>query len=670
MSSDIAIRVLEESCRIGVPLTPSCLPLIFFSGPPCPCVDVDVDGPETPSSPALLVTAGTMPPEAGDNRASEEDTAPDIGDSLPVSRLAGLRGRFSSWRRKRKSIPAITVADDDEDGDVENVVDSKETSAAAASAAAASKPAISRKPQAETASRSTAAQAKSRTAARQSSTEAKPLGKQVGVGVIAKAPATASVLVTDAQVVAGEVLLPVAGSVSRGGNEASSAAPVGALAVSVASEDRGAVKAAAVPAASRTLEAVGSEVERKEAKSESEQGPFAKVKAAEPSNSLGLDQSETALAVDDEPRAGQTEVAGEQRQAQTASSFAGSSPCGGASSDKGLRAQAAAKRDGGTSVGGGDDTTAPSSNLVAATAPSESFASAATPSAEVGSDDKNALLGGLDVDTPTKSTSNPGESAVAAAVKYAKDTAVVNTPTVPTSAGSTARKQAGTEAAPLKSDERSPELVMSSASSSSLVPTSTALPPRSSSRNEAPRTKKGSGNLAGQQKDLATKTEETEGPADKPVPMSVASVGKPAVLPSKAVEDDVVPAVEEVVPRVAGGKTGGVDGGSGTAEGPSSAWDAMNPAAEFLKDWVDKAVPQKKAELKRRESTVCWERQWCVPLGVVDTFIVWCFFGNLRYTVSTSDPSTISWCRYVHVFPHSSAVFAVRSNVFFPFLSL
>lgn len=604
-----------------------------------------------------------MPPEAGDNRASEEDTAPDIGDSLPVSRLAGLRGRLSSWRRKRKSIPAITVADDDEDDGVENVVDSKETSAAAA--AAASKPAISRKPQAKT--------ARLGTAARQSSTEAKPLGKQVGVGVIAKAPATASVLVTDAQVVAGEVLLPLAGSVSRGGNEASSAAPVGALAVSVASEDRGAVKAAAVPAASRTLEAAGSEVERKDAKSESEQGPFAKVKAAERSNSLGLDQSETALAVDDEPRAGQTEVAGEQRQAQTASSFAGSSPCGGASSDKGLRAQAAAKRDSGTSVGGeagGDDTTAPSSNLVAATAPSESFASAATPSAEVGSDDKNALLGGLDVDTPTKSTPNPGESAVAAAVKYAEDAAVVNTPTVPTSAGSTARKQAGMEAAPLKSDERSPELVMSSASSSSLVPTSTALPPRSSSRNEAPRTKKGSGSLAGQQKDLATKTEETEGPADKAAPMSVASVGKPAVLPSKAVEDDVVPAVEEVVPRVAGGKTGGVDGGSGTAEGPSSAWDAMNPAAEFLKDWVDKAVPQKKAELKRRESTVCWERQWCVPSGVADTFIVWCFFGNLRYTVTTSDPSTISWCRYVHVFPHSSAVFALRSNVFFPFLSL
>ena len=41
----------------------------------------------------------------------------------------------------------------------------------------------------------------------------------------------------------------------------------------------------------------------------------------------------------------------------------------------------------------------------------------------------------------------------------------------------------------------------------------------------------------------------------------------------------------------------------------SSLWGVMTPAAEFLKGWVESAVPQKKRELKR-EAGICWERQW------------------------------------------------------------
>lgn len=588
--------------------------------------------PEAPSSSGLLVTAGTTPPAGGDSKALGEDAAPDISDSMPVSRLAGLRGRFSSWRRKRKSIPTVAVAEeDDEDGDVENAVDSKETNAAALS----SKPAVSQEARGEIAP---AAQAEFKITARRSDTGAKPLGEEeVGVRATAKPPIAENVLAADGKVAAGEVFLPVAELVTGGGAEASSEenvslAPVGTLAVSVASEDRGPVKGAAVPAAARPLRAAGSENESKETSADAEKRPVARVTAADPFDNLDLDQSAAAAAGDDEPSTGEIEVAGEQGQSQTASSFAESSSSGGASPGAGERAQTDAERAGGE----GGDYTSEQIGSVAVMAPSKDVASAGTPRVDTDSNVEDALVGGPDVGTPTKndrpsSTGNLGESAAAAAAANdAKES--VNTSTVPTAAGSTATKQVAAEAAPLESGERSGPVVPSlSASSSSPVPADTGLsppsPPPSPSRNEVSQKKEeGRGNLAAQKRfETPTKTEEREGMADEAGPTVSAGKrkgkgkGTPPVIPSKLVnnnndDDELAAAAGEAVPRVAG-KAGRVGIGSDTQEGSTSAWNAMNPAAEFLKDWVDKAVPQKKAELKRRESAVCWERQWCVTLG-------------------------------------------------------
>lgn len=59
--------------------------------------------------------------------------------------------------------------------------------------------------------------------------------------------------------------------------------------------------------------------------------------------------------------------------------------------------------------------------------------------------------------------------------------------------------------------------------------------------------------------------------------------------------------------------------GVASAEGRQGwgEWGVMSPAAEFLREWVETAVPKKKAQLKKsKEEVVCWERQWCVFCGV------------------------------------------------------
>lgn len=579
---------------------------------------MNVDGPEASSGPAVLVTAGTVPPVASNSKAlEEEDTTPDIDDSLSVSRLGGLRGRFSSWRRKRKSIPAIAV--EDKDDDVENIADGEEinvssssSAAAAAAAAAAVKPVVSNDARAETAS--AAVQANPIISSSRSDTGAKPLEEKIGLG-----PPAEDVLVTDGQVAAGGTLAPVAESVASGGAKASSKetaslAPVGAL---VVSEDRGAAQDAVVPAVERTLGVAGFARDTMVTSVGAEKAPATTVTVADPSDDLDLDRGASG---DDEPRAGETAVAGEQGQPQGAPSFAGSSFPGGRPSVSEKRAQTNAKRADDTSAGGdaGDDksreqSSRPSAGLVAAAkAPSEGVASAAALRVDTDNDGKDALLGGPAVGAPTKnerpsSAGNPGNDAKEA----------VGTSTVSIGPGSTAGEQAAAEAAQESGGRSDP--VVSSASSASPVSAGTTLSPRSPSRNEASRSSEGRGTSAEKNKiETPTKTEEREG-LDEAGP--TVSVEKPTVLPSKAANEEMAAAAGEPAPRAAR-TAGGVGGGSGAVEGPSSAWNAMNPAADFLKDWVDKAVPLKKAELKRKESAVCWERQWCVTLGAVGTAVV------------------------------------------------
>lgn len=563
----------------------------------------------------------------GDSPPSREDATTDVGDSMPVSRLAGLRGRFSSWRRKRKSIPAVAVVadaddDDDEVDSVESGVDSNESITAAAAASWA-KPAVPHDSGAETAS---AGQAEPRTSARRSDKVANPPGEKIGVAAAAMTPTAENVLVTDEPVAPREALPPVADSVAVEGGEASCKkkrplTSVGALAVSVA-DDSGAANGAAVLPANHPRGAASLEKE-----------PGARVVTA-------ADQSTAAPAGNGgQPLAEEIEIADEQRQFPVLSSVNGPSSSGGASSGREGRARGDTARPGGTSIGGdrgdylnGKRNGPPSSRPVSTIPPSEGIASTVTTSrVATDSNTKDGLLGGADASTPPKndrpsSAGNPGESAASAAVGDAKET--VETSTAPPAAWSTAKRPAAAEAVTLGSSERSdPVIPPSSASLSSPVPTRTAISPRSprspSSRKQASRAREGSGsNLATERKrpEASTKVEEREGSADE-AGLAV-SAGKPT-LPAKAADDETAAPAGEAVPRAAGkasevgGGGGGEGGGRGsdTLEGPSSAWDAMNPAAEFLKDWVDKAVPQKKAELKRREGTICWERQWCVTFG-------------------------------------------------------
>ena len=552
---------------------------------------------------------------------------------MSVSRLAGLKGRFSSWRRKRKSIPAVAVSDEDdeEDANLENVVDSEEPN----DASSPSKLEISQAPRAETAS--TATRAEPKTAARRLDVGGKPLGEDLGMTATAKI-STAANVVTDGQVAARDVLLPLTESVSGGSAAASPEenvplASVGALAIAVASENRGEIKDAAVPAAARTVGASGSENERKGRSSQSKEERVARITTADSSDRLDSNQNAAALAGDDEPPA--EEIEGERGLSQTASTFAGSWSSSGASSETGECARAGAKLAGETSVGGEADVDTsreqhgpPSSSSVAAIAPSKPVSSAVPPFADMDSGHKGTLNGGPDVETPRKkgrpsSTRSPVESAVAAVVNIAEE--VVTTPPVSTVAGSkAANEQGATEAAALtESAKKSANSFVSSISPSSPVPMGTALSP---SRNDSSRNKKDNTSETAQKMvETPAKTEEKGGLAGEAG--AISSVGKTAVIAPNAAKEGMAAAVKEAAPRVAG-KADGVGGGSGTVEGPGSAWNAMNPAAEFLRDWVDKAVPQKRAELKRRESAVSWERQWCVELGVVGIAAVRCFFGT------------------------------------------
>lgn len=80
-----------------------------------------------------------------------------------------------------------------------------------------------------------------------------------------------------------------------------------------------------------------------------------------------------------------------------------------------------------------------------------------------------------------------------------------------------------------------------------------------------------------------------------------------AIGTTKAAEPFGAPGVNDsLVP------TGSVgDDDAGDLE-DSSGWGVMSPAAEFLKEWVENALPRRKAQLKQKDEAFCWERQWCV----------------------------------------------------------
>ena len=72
------------------------------------------------------------------------------------------------------------------------------------------------------------------------------------------------------------------------------------------------------------------------------------------------------------------------------------------------------------------------------------------------------------------------------------------------------------------------------------------------------------------------------------------------------------PSAPSKAPERPSGKSRNASAAAGVdaAEGSAGVWGVMTPAAEFLKGWMESAVPQKKKELKREEAAICWERQW------------------------------------------------------------
>lgn len=109
--------------------------------------------------------------------------------------------------------------------------------------------------------------------------------------------------------------------------------------------------------------------------------------------------------------------------------------------------------------------------------------------------------------------------------------------------------------------------------------------------------------------DAASEERAAAPPAAADVKAAEPSAGSPRVG-----SESPVPVAEA---SAAGDGVASAEGRQGWGE-----WGVMSPAAEFLREWVETAVPQKKAQLKKsKEEVVCWERQWCVFAVLIPCFV-------------------------------------------------
>jgi len=524
----------------------------------------------------------------------------DVGDILP--RPVGLRGRLSSWRRKRRSIAAVAepVADEEDHAgeDIANV---------GSAASSLSKKAVSAEaPRGVTAP--AAGRAEVSTEEISGSGSANARGAAVVMVPTAPTPAVKTVLPGNDKSAEEEVSPTAAGPAAYGGAEASSKeavsrAPPGASATSVSASaapeyPAAAAEVAPVARAPRPVVSGGLEGEKGEtsvgAKGELIPVPVpvpvgvGVVGDAEekPLDTLKPGPDAAAPAGEIEPREGGAEVAKGQEPPGEAAAAAAA---------RRLRI-VAEREDGGT--GGGSDESG-STRKEQEVLPLPSAAPVVAPSQRVLANDddgKDSLVSGLEAGTPEKMELPPptrsGREEAAARASARKS---VQLSAAPTGAGKDLDVVAPSSPFEISAGD--------SAAVSLPLP---ALPPRAATPTAASTQ---TGNL---ETETATEPQERE-EADTVAGQTVSDM-KPPVLPSTVADDSAVSAVAGAgdwgaATAVAKDKAGEVGGG-----GKDGAKRPVNPAAEFLKDWMDKAVPQKKAELKQRESAVCWERQWCVSL--------------------------------------------------------
>lgn len=119
-------------------------------------------------------------------------------------------------------------------------------------------------------------------------------------------------------------------------------------------------------------------------------------------------------------------------------------------------------------------------------------------------------------------------------------------------------------------------------------------------------TRVGTGDKGDREEDVST--DESEGDALDVIEMT-------ADRPSTRQRENDPPApatVASVANATAATATNGQSESNSELE-PRGGWGVTNnPAADFLRRWMDVAVPEKRARLKEKQNAVCWERQWWV----------------------------------------------------------
>lgn len=569
---------------------------------------------------------GTTP---GNSEDVADGATSDNSDSMPVSRLVGLRGRFSSWRRKRRSIASVVIPEeaDDDDADKANEVDNTSSSSSMASSSSSSSKKAVAPQEARSGTLLTAAPAKSGITAGRSDDEAiQGQGEEAVGSPVIPTPTTASFTARDGQVTDGEKPLAAAptDSVTAVGikvplkvtDSLASPEPLASVAAAVENGELSqppVVEGAPALIASRLPAVAGLQVEEAESgKDPQKEDPVATAKVRK------------ALS-----RADVVKVARGERQTQPGESSRVQSPKPAVAPSNDV--VSAATPLGGLVEDTPKDNERPSSKVDStgkAAAPVAAPVAVAEPASERASAVASASVSdAAATDTAALATTSAG--------------AALDTPVAPTAAEPAAvvvDQQGAAATAPTKSDgglEGSGSAVPPAATPSlPVVPSGPALssatspsPSDTTAREEGDHSS--SSNLPTQQEKLKefakTQVRDNE---ETPATGSMASAGKPPAVPPAAKNESVVTAAAgEAAATVTGkgrqnyaGKAGDSDG----LKGSSNAWGATNPAAAFLKDWVEKAVPQKKAELKQMEDAVCWERQWCV-------LCVACSLLRLRY---------------------------------------
>ncbi|CBJ28402.1 hypothetical protein Esi_0104_0073 [Ectocarpus siliculosus] len=588
--------------------------------------EANVGGPEAATTAILLPPPATAsetapPPSLGEvgSAAGEQSTASDGSSSssdrrTPVSRLAGLRGRFSSWRRRKRSIVAVAVAFD-EDGD--NTAGSSQGSNATTGTREAvldPTPTVSETVLARVESRGRAAPvagleiAAGRSDAAAAAAAAKKSGEE------AMATSTAPVrTVTDP---------PDTGGVGVGGRqqptleESSTQSSVGGATAAVAPSKEAAPQSEpGAPASAPALED-----EKLTRPPLAEDGGPVSLEPRPVADTGPLEQ------VEEEPEGGaDRRAAGGGISTAIASGTLGLKPEGSATAaaavlaDDGLMragvvAGASAGRARGDPKQMGDDN---GSGHKAGEQDPPAIEGTATPSGLSRTSASTAVVA-----PPPPSV---GTGAAATATKLAASSSTAASPAAGLTSDAAAEALAAEEAT--ATSEADLDAAPSSAPTATAGPTplprarstpresgsdlpNTAPPQAVSGAGQEDREGRGSGVAKRNDKpraDAATGDESRE---------NAPSVG-PTASALKTSPEQQPPSKADTNPAAAAAAAGG-GGGAGEAgqaadregsNGSSGAW-GVQPAVEFLKGWVEAAVPRKKEELKRREDAVCWERQW------------------------------------------------------------